>query len=132
MTMHELATIVQEKLAVKIAILNNGFLGLPRQWQELLYQKRYVASRLIGPDYVKLAESYGIPALKVKYKEEVVPAIEQAMAEAGPFLIDFVVEPEENVYPFVPPGAALTEVMEHPETKARVLSDSARLPISNI
>jgi acetolactate synthase-1/2/3 large subunit len=132
MTMHELATIVQEKLAVKIAIINNGYLGMPRQWQELLYNKRYVATRLSGPDYVKLASAYNIPALKVQYKEEVVPAIEQAMAEPGPFLIDFVVEPEENVYPMVPPGAALTEVMEHPETKARVLSDSARLPISNI
>jgi len=132
MTLHELATIVQERLAVKIAIINNGYLGMPRQWQELLYGKRYVASRLSGPDYVKLANAYDIPALKVKYKEEVVPAIEQAMAEPGPFLIDFMVEPEENVYPMVPPGAALTEVMEEPRSKAKAFSDSAKLPISNI
>jgi acetolactate synthase-1/2/3 large subunit len=132
MTLHELATVVQERLAVKIAIIDNGYLGMPRQWQELLYEKRYVASQLTGPDYVKLAEAYGIPALKVKYKEEVVPAIEQAMREQGPFLIDFVVEPGENVYPMVPPGASLAEVMEEPRTKAKVLSDSARLPISNI
>jgi acetolactate synthase-1/2/3 large subunit len=130
--LHELATVVQERLAVKIAIINNGYLGMPRQWQELLYEKRYVASQLSGPDYVKLAEAYGIPALKVKYKEEVVPAIEQAMREQGPFLIDFVVEPGENVYPMVPPGASLAEVMEEPRTSAKVLSDSARLPISNI
>jgi len=132
MTMHELATMTQEKVAVKIAIIDNGYLGMPRQWQELLYGKRYVASRLSGPDYVKLANAYNIPALKVKDKEEVVPAIEQAMAEPGPFLIDFVVEPEENVYPMVPPGASLTEVLEEPRPKAKALSDSAKLSISNI
>jgi acetolactate synthase-1/2/3 large subunit len=132
MTLHELATIAQEKVAIKIAIIDNGFLGMVRQWQELFYSKRYVATRLTGPDYVKLAEAYGIPALRVKYREEVVPAIERAMAEPGPFLIDFVVEPEENVYPMVPPGAALHEVMEEPKTSARALSDSAKLPVSNI
>ncbi len=132
MTLHELATMTQEKLAVKIAIIDNGYLGLPRQWQELIYKKNYVATRLSGPDYVKLAESYGIPALKVKYKEEVVSAIEQAMAEPGPFLIDFVVEPEENVYPFVPPGAALNEVIEEPKKRIKVFSDSAKLPTSNV
>jgi acetolactate synthase-1/2/3 large subunit len=132
MTLHELATVMQEKVAVKIAIIDNGYLGMPRQWQELLYQKRYVASRLTGPDYVKLAEAYGIPALKVKYKEEVVPAIERAMAEPGPFLIDFKVEPEENVYPMVPPGASITEVIEEPKARPKVLSDSATLKVSNI
>ncbi len=132
MTMHELATMVQEKVAVKIAIIDNGYLGMPRQWQELLYAKRYVATRLTGPDYVKLADAYGIPALKVKYKEEVVPAIERAMAEPGPFLIDFVVEPEENVYPMVPPGAAITEVIEEPKARPKALSDSATLKVSNI
>ena len=65
-----------------------------------------------GPDFVKVAEVYGIPALRVKCKEEVVPAIEKAMGEEGPFLLDFVVEPEENVYPMVPPGAALAEALE--------------------
>ncbi len=132
MTMHELATIVQEKVAVKIAIINNGYLGMVRQWQELFYGKRYVATPLSGPDYVKVAEAYGIPGLKVKHKEEVVPAIEKAMAEKGPFLIDFVVEPEENVYPMVPPGAALTEVIDEPRAEARIFSDSAKLPTSNI
>ncbi|MBI4283603.1 MAG: acetolactate synthase large subunit, partial [Chloroflexi bacterium] len=132
MTMHELATIVQEKLAVKIAIIDNGYLGMVRQWQELFYGKRYVATPLSGPDYVKLADAYGIPALRVKYKEEVAPAIEKAMAETGPFLIDFIVEPEENVYPMVPPGASLAEVIEEPKAKAKVLSDSAKLPTSNI
>ncbi len=83
--------------------------------KELFHEKRYVATLLSGPDFVKIAEAYGIPALRVKHKEEVVPAIEQAMAELGPFLIDFMVEPEENVYPMVPPGAALAELLEEPK-----------------
>ncbi len=120
MTIQELATIVQENVPVKIAIINNGYLGMVRQWQELFYEKRYVATPLSGPDYVKVAEAYGIPALRVKHKEGVVPAIEQAMAEQGPFLIDFVVEPEENVYPMVPPGAALSEVMEAPKQEEAI------------
>ncbi len=98
MTIQELATVVQEGLGIKIGIINNG----------------YVATPLSGPDFVKVAEAYGIPALRVKCKEEVVPAIEKAMGEDGPFLLDFVVEPEENVYPMVPPGASLAEVLEQP------------------
>jgi acetolactate synthase-1/2/3 large subunit len=74
-----------------------------RQWQELFYGKRYVATPLSCPDFVKIAEGYCLPGLRVKHREEVVPAIEQAMAHQGPFLIDFRVEPEENVYPMVPP-----------------------------
>jgi len=114
MTMQELATIVQEKIAVKIAIINNGYLGMIRQWQELFYGKRYVASPLSGPDFVKIAEAYQLPALRVKYKEDVIPAIQQAMEHQGPFLIDFIVEPEENVYPMLPPGATVTERIEEP------------------
>jgi acetolactate synthase-1/2/3 large subunit len=132
MTLHELATIVQEKVDVKIAIIDNGFLGMPRQWQELLYSKRYVASRLVGPDFVKLAESYGIPGLKVEFKEEVVPAIQRAMSEPGPFLIDFRVEPEENVYPMVPPGASLTELIEDPKPRSRAFHNSAKSLVSNV
>jgi len=109
MTIQELATIVQEKLAVKIAILNNGYLGMVRQWQDLFYGKRYVATPLSCPDFVKVAEAYCIPGLQVTRREEVAPAIIKAMAENGPFLVNFVVEPEENIYPMVPPGAALSE-----------------------
>jgi len=132
MTLHELATIVQEKAAVKIAIINNGYLGMPRQWQELLYSRRYVASRLGGPDFVKLADAYGIPALRVQYKEEVLPAIERALAEPGPFLIDFQVKPEENVYPMVPPGSSLTELIEEPKPRSRAFSNSAKSLVSNV
>ena len=115
MTIQELATIVQERVAVKIAIINNGYLGMVRQWQELFYERRYVATPLAGPDFVKIGEAYGLPALRVKRREEVVPAIEQAMKHEGPFILDFMVEPEENVYPMVPPGAALAEVLEAPK-----------------
>jgi acetolactate synthase-1/2/3 large subunit len=132
MTIQELATIVQEKAAVKIAIMDNGYLGMVRQWQELFYRKRYVATPLSGPDFVKIAEAYGLGGLMVKRKEEVVPAIKKAMAEPGPFLIDFKIEPEENVYPMVPPGASLAEVLEEPRKEARVATDSAKLPVSNI
>lgn len=132
MTIQELATIAQEQAAVKIAIIDNGYLGMVRQWQELFYEKRYVATPLSGPDFVKVAEAYDIPAVRVKHREEVVPAIEQAMTHQGPFLIDFMVEPEENVYPMVPPGAALAEVMEAPSKETRTMSGSAKLPVSNI
>ena len=132
MTIQELATIVQEKAAVKIAIINNGYLGMVRQWQELFYRKRYVATPLTGPDFVKIAEAYGLGGLRVKRKEEVVPAIKKAMAEPGPFLIDFEIEPEENVYPMVPPGAALSEVIEEPKKEPKVITDSAKLSVSNI
>jgi len=132
MTIQELATIVQEKVAVKIAIIDNGYLGMVRQWQELFYGRRYVATPLSGPDFVKIAEAYGLPGLRVTRKEEVVPAIEQAMEYQGPFLIDFMVEPEENVYPMVPPGASLAEVLEAPTKEAKVMADSAKLPVSNI
>ena len=132
MTIQELATIVQDKIAVKIAILNNGFLGMVRQWQELFYGKRYVATPLSCPDFVKIAEGYCLPGLRVTRKEEVVPAIEQAMAEQGPFLLDFMIEPEENVYPMVPPGAGIAEILEAPKKETKVVSDSAKLPVSNI
>jgi len=115
MTIQELATLVQDKIGVKIAVLNNGYLGMIRQWQELFYGKRYVASPLACPDFVKVAEAYGMAGLRVKRREEVVPAIEQAMAHDGPFLIDFMVEPEENVFPMVLPGAAIAEFIEEPK-----------------
>jgi len=120
MTIQELATIVQEQAAVKIAILNNGYLGMIKQWQELFYGRRYVASPLTCPDFLKIAEAYGLPALRVTRKEEVIPAIEQAMEHQGPFLIDFMIDPDENVYPMVLPGATLAEVLEAPKEEVTV------------
>jgi acetolactate synthase-1/2/3 large subunit len=115
MTIQELATLVQDDIAVKIAVMNNGYLGMVRQWQELFYDRRYIATPLSCPDFVKVAEAYCIGALRVTTREEVGPAIEQAMETDGPFLIDFRIEPEENVFPMVPPGAAVAEFIEAPK-----------------
>jgi len=115
MTVQELGTIAQENIAVKIAIINNGYLGMVRQWQELFYERRYVDTKLWNPDFVKIAEAYNIPGIKVKNREEIAPAIRKAMDYPGPFLIDFVVEPEENVYPMVQPGESLSRLLETPK-----------------
>jgi acetolactate synthase I/II/III large subunit len=115
MTIQELATLVQDQINVKIAILNNGYLGMVRQWQDLFYKKNYVATPLSCPDFVKIAEAYCIAGMRVTRREEVKGAIEQAMAHDGPFLIDFMVEPEENVFPMVPPGAANIEFLDQPK-----------------
>ncbi len=132
MTIEELGAIVQEQAPVKIAIINNGYLGMVRQWQQLFYKGRYVATPISCPDFVKIAEGYGMSGLRVKRREEVAPAIEQAMAHNGPFLIDFMVEPEENVYPMIPPGATVAEIMEEPRQPMKAISDSKRLKVSNI
>ena len=119
MTLQELATIVDEKLPVKIALFNNGHLGMVRQWQELFYEQRYKAVPIPGPEYVKLAEAFGIPALRVNRREDVQGALRQAQDYPGPFLIDFVLEPQENVYPMVPIGASLAETVEDPRMSRR-------------
>ena len=112
MNMQELATIVQCQLPVKIAILNNGYLGMVRQWQELFHDKRYSQTELIPvPDYVKLAEAYGIKGCRVQRSEDVRPVLEQAIKHPGPVLMDFVVAKDENVYPMVPHGGSLTKMM---------------------
>jgi acetolactate synthase I/II/III large subunit len=115
MTIQELATLVQDNINVKIAVMNNGFLGMVRQWQDLFYEKNYVATPLTCPDFVKVAEAYCIAGLTVTKREEVKDAIKQAMAHDGPFLINFMIEPEENVYPIVPPGAANIEFIDMPK-----------------
>jgi len=132
MTIQELGSIIQEKAPVKIAIINNGYLGMVRQWQQLFYKGRYVATPISCPDFVKIAEGYGMPGVRVKRREEVTPAIKQAMAHDGPFLIDFIVEPEENVYPMMPPGATVVEIIEEPRQPVKAISDSKRLKVSNI
>jgi len=125
MTLCELGTIAQENCAVKIAILNNGYLGLVRQWQELFYKENYSNSAISGPDFAKIAQAYGIPALTVTRREEIKGAVAQAMAYPGPFLIDFRIDPSENVYPLVPPGASLEEQIESPKAENVGQSDAA-------
>jgi acetolactate synthase-1/2/3 large subunit len=114
MTIQELATIRQENLNIKIAVINNQYLGLVRQWQELFYERSYVGVKLWNPDFVELAHAYEIPGIKVKHRDEVASAIQQATECNGPFLIDFAVEPEENVYPIIPPGMTLSQIIENP------------------
>jgi len=120
MTVQELATMVQEDLDINIAVFNNGWLGMVRQWQELIYNKRYFGTQLYNPDFVKIAEAYGMKGLKVSKKIDVRPSIHKAMEHKGPFLIEFIVEPEENVYPFVPPGKTIVEFLEMPNPAASI------------
>lgn len=116
MTLQELAVLKQEHdLPVKIAIINNGFLGMVRQWQQFFYDKRYTGTPVWSPDFVKLADAYGIPGLVVRKPEEVMPAIEQAINTPGPFVIDFQVKEEVNVYPMVAPGAAVDDLIRRPK-----------------
>ncbi|MEX1018635.1 MAG: biosynthetic-type acetolactate synthase large subunit [Litorilinea sp.] len=116
MTLQELAVLKQESdLPVKIAIINNGFLGMVRQWQQIFYEKRYSGTPIISPDFVKLAEAYGIPARVVRRTDEVAAAFEEANATPGPYLIDFRVKEEVNVYPMVAPGAAVDELIRRPK-----------------
>jgi acetolactate synthase-1/2/3 large subunit len=114
MNAQEIATAVEHKLPVKAAILNNGYLGMVRQWQQLFYDKRYSHTQLdiTNPDFVKLADAYGCLGLRATKREEVAPVIQKALKEKGPVIIDFVVEKEENVFPMVPAGAANKDMIE--------------------
>jgi acetolactate synthase-1/2/3 large subunit len=116
MTMCELATIVQEKIKINIAIINNGFLGMVRQWQEFFYDKRYVATPLVAPDFAALANAFGIRGERVTARGEVLPAIRAARESAETVLLDFRVEQEDSVYPMVPAGASLNEMIRRPNS----------------
>jgi acetolactate synthase-1/2/3 large subunit len=111
MSIPELATCKQEGLAVKVAIINNGYLGMVRQWQELFHNRNYSETPISSPDFVKLGEAYGIAARRVLTQEEVRPAIEWARSVDGPVLLDFVVDQEQNVYPMVPQGGANADMI---------------------
>jgi acetolactate synthase-1/2/3 large subunit len=114
MTMVELSTIVQERLPIKIAIINNGFLGMVRQWQDVFYNKRHAGTPLFNPDFVKLADAFGIPGRAVTNKAEAMDAIREAQATDGPFLLDFQVEEFTNVYPMVAPGMSNADMIRRP------------------
>jgi acetolactate synthase-1/2/3 large subunit len=123
MTLCELATIQQERLKVNIAIINNGYLGMVRQWQEFFYERRYAATPLLSPDFVKLADAYGIQAQRVTARRDVVPAVEAARAHNGATLLDFRVEQEDSVYPMVPAGADLHKMIRRPSPLAETGAD---------
>jgi acetolactate synthase I/II/III large subunit len=114
MTASELSTIMQEKIKINIAIINNGFLGMVRQWQEFFYDRNYESTPLISPDFVKLADAHGIAGLAVRTRAEVAGAVAQARSAPGTFLLNFLVEKEESVYPMIPAGSALHEMIRRP------------------
>ena len=115
MTLCELATIAENRLPIKFAILNNGFLGMVRQWQEIFFDSSYVSTAYTGnPDFVRLAEAYGIKGIRVTDKTQVKTAIAEAMEHDGPVLVDFIVEQEENVYPMIPSGMTVYDMIEEP------------------
>jgi acetolactate synthase-1/2/3 large subunit len=115
MTACELTTLRQEGIKVNVALINNGFLGMVRQWQEFFYGGRYAATPLVNPDFVKLAEAHGLRGLRVTTRAEVEPAVDEARAERGSVVIDFRVEKEDSVYPMVPSGADLGDMIRRPK-----------------
>jgi len=116
MTAAELSTIAQENLDLNIAVINNGYLGMVRQWQEFFYEKNYESSPILSPDYIKLAEAHGIPAVAVRTRAEVLPAVNAARQRKGPYLINFLVEKEDSVYPMIAAGSALHEMIRRPDS----------------
>jgi acetolactate synthase-1/2/3 large subunit len=114
MSIPELATLAQENCAVKIAVMRNGYLGMVRQWQELIHSKRYSEVQIKAPDFLKLADAYGIVGMRATKRAEVEDVIAEARSIPGPVLMDFVVEEEVNVYPMVAPGKSLNEMLRRP------------------
>jgi acetolactate synthase-1/2/3 large subunit len=114
MTAAELSTIAQEKIKINIAIINNGYLGMVRQWQEFFYERNYEATPMVSPDFVKLADAHGIAGLTVSTRAEVAKAVNSARSAHGAFLINFKVEKEDSVYPMVSAGSALHEMIRRP------------------
>jgi acetolactate synthase I/II/III large subunit len=123
MTMCELATLVQENLKIHIAIINNGFLGMVRQWQEFFYDRNYAATPLLNPDFAKLADAYGIRSMTISERSQVVPAVQAARQHDGPVLINFKVEQEDTVYPMVAAGAALHDMIRRPSPIVETAED---------
>jgi acetolactate synthase I/II/III large subunit len=123
MTMSEMATIVQENLKIHIAIINNGYLGMVRQWQEFFYERNYQATPLLNPDFCKLAEAYGIRSMNVTQRSEVMPAVQSARQHDGPVLMNFHVEQEDTVYPMVAAGSALHEMIRRPSAIVETAND---------
>ena len=110
MTLQELSTAVMYELPIKVCLLNNGYMGMVRQWQELFYGKRYSCSSLKNPDFANLARAFGAVGYTVDKKEQVAPTIEKMLAETRPCVVDFKVDPAENVWPMVPAGKGLHEM----------------------
>jgi acetolactate synthase-1/2/3 large subunit len=128
MTAAELSTAAQEGVKVNVAVINNGYLGMVRQWQEFFYERRYAATPLRSPDFVKLAEAHGLLGLRAENRPQVAEVVQQAREADGTVLIDFRVEQEDSVYPMVPAGADLDAMIRRPQQPS-VLVESAADPI---
>jgi acetolactate synthase I/II/III large subunit len=111
MTIQELGTIAQEKLAVKIVILNNHFLGMVRQWQELFFEKRYSFTEILSPDFVKVADAYGIPGSSVHHRDDLESAMKKMIDHDGPYLLEVMIEKEDNIFPMVPAGLSVSQII---------------------
>ena len=112
MTFQEMMTLVQDRIPVKIALFDNKKLGMIRQWQEIIYAGNYHSAQLLGPDYVKLADAFGIPAFRARTTVEVDTAIRAAQAVEGPALIWFEIAEEQNIFPMMPAGKGLSDLIE--------------------
>jgi acetolactate synthase-1/2/3 large subunit len=110
MTIQELGTIFQQRLDVKIVVLNNEFLGMVRQWQQLFFDKRYASTEMINPDFIAIAKAYGIAAKCVDQREELSPAIATMLNTPGPYFLEVRVEKEDNVFPMIPSGASVSDI----------------------
>lgn len=117
MTVQELGTIMQYNVGVKILVLNNSFLGMVRQWQQLFHEKRYSFTEMTNPDFIKLAGAYGIPAQKVEKREDLQDALKVMLDAKTPYFLEAVVGKEDNVFPMVPAGACVSDVLLEPPTK---------------
>jgi len=124
MTMCELATVMQENIDINVAIINNGYLGMVRQWQEFFYEKRYAATPLANPNFSKLAEAFGLTGITVTRRSEVVPSVKAARNHKGGVVIDFQVEQEDSVYPMVPAGADLHAMIRRPSPIVETAADA--------
>jgi acetolactate synthase-1/2/3 large subunit len=122
MTSPELSTIAQEGIKINIAIINNGYLGMVRQWQEFFYERNYESTPLVSPDFVKLADAHGIAGRAVRTRAEVASAVEYARSAPGTFLLNFMVEKEDSVYPMIPVGSSLHEMIRRPSKSPLVES----------
>ncbi len=124
MTMCELATVMQENIDINVAIINNGYLGMVRQWQEFFYEKRYAATPLANPNFTKLAEAFGLTGITVTRRSEVIPSVKAARNHKGGVVIDFQVEQEDSVYPMVPAGADLAAMIRRPSPIVETAADA--------
>ena len=130
MTMCELATIAQERLKLNVAIINNGYLGMVRQWQEFFYDRRYAGTPILSPDFAALARSFGLGGEVVKSRQEVEGAVERARADERTVVLDFQVEKEDTVYPMVPTGARLQDMIRRPGQEAEGDPEAEEEPVA--